>query len=361
MKVGVNFLPTVGPSEVPAHQYYAECLDLCALADDLGFSHAKVVEHYFYEWGGYSPDPITFLSAVAARTRRLRLVTGAAVPAFVHPIKLAASLSVLDNISGGRLDAGFGRAFLPSEFEAFGVKLAESRDRMQEGVAAVEALWKDEGFRFEGQFHSFGPLPRLLPQPFQRPCPPVFVAATVSPESFEWAGAKGYNLMIIPIVASHEKLAGLLDVHRRARERHGHEGRPRLHASYHCYVAEDRSEARDRAEQHFEDYKRKQLVAYASWRGVTSSEYPGYEQMEAAVRKTSFADLLAQGSVIVGDVHDVTDGLQQVAHLYPGAEASLHLRFGDVTHAEAMRSATLLGEVVLPKLASLGEPEEPCG
>lgn len=352
MKVGLNFLPTVGPGEVSAQQFYAEVLQLCSVADDMGFSHIKAVEHYFHEWGGYSPDPITLLSAVAARTRRVRLVTGAVVPAFQHPIKLAAALSVLDNLSAGRLDAGFGRAFLPSEFEAFGVPLAESRARMQEGVMAVERLWRDKMFRWDGRFHQFGPLPQLLPRPAQQPTPPIFVAATISPESFQWAGERGYHLMIIPIVASHKRLAELLEIHQAAREHHGHAGPRRLHVSYHCYVARDNSEARDRAEEHFEDYKRKQLGAYASWRGITSDQYPGYEQMEESVRRTSFVELLEAGNVIVGNPNKVADSLRAICKLYPGAEASLHVRFGDIGHAEALRSVTLLGSEVLPSLAA---------
>lgn len=354
MKIGLNLLPTVGPGEVSGSRFYAEFLELCSAADDLGFSHVKVVEHYFYEWGGYSPDPITLLTAVAARTKWVRLVTGAAVPAFSHPVKLAAALAVLDNISGGRLDAGFGRAFLPTEFEAFGVPMSESRARMQEGVTAIQQLWTREQFRWEGTFHRFGPLPALLPRPCQQPCPPIFLAATGAAESFEWAGANGYHLMVIPIVVSHEKLAGLLELYRQARWVNGHAEDHRMHVSYHCYLSKDRIEAKDRAEQHFEDYKRKQLTAYGSWRGVTSSQYPGYEQMEAAVRRTTFEDLRAAGNVIVGDVAEVVDALQRVAELYPGAEASLQLRFGDVTHEEAMRSLTLLGTEVLPKVSSLG-------
>jgi alkanesulfonate monooxygenase SsuD/methylene tetrahydromethanopterin reductase-like flavin-dependent oxidoreductase (luciferase family) len=351
MKVGLNFLPTLGPAETPAHRFYAECLDLCTAADDLGFAHVKVVEHYFYEWGGYSPDPVTLLSAVAARTRRVRLVTGAAVPAFTHPVKLAAKLAMLDNLSGGRLDAGFGRAFLPLEFEAFGIPLAESRDRMQEGITAVRQLWTQEQFRWDGTFHQFGPLPRLLPIPVQQPCPPIFVAATASPESFAWAGANGHHLMIIPIVASHDRLAELLDVHRGEWERAGHPGSPRIHVSYHGYVAESRTEAHEQAEAHFAHYKTKQLEAYASWRGVVSQAYPGYEQMEAATRRTSFADLLAAGNVIVGDPAEVTQRLEQVERRYPGAEVSLHVRFGDIDHEQAMRTVRLLGTEVLPPRA----------
>src|SRR5260221_8471513 len=50
-------------------------------------------------------------SAVAARTKRVRLITGAAIPAFHHPAHLGGDLAMLDNMSRGRLDAGFGRAY----------------------------------------------------------------------------------------------------------------------------------------------------------------------------------------------------------------------------------------------------------
>ncbi|RSM81611.1 flavin-dependent oxidoreductase [Kibdelosporangium aridum] len=352
MLAGLNFLPTLGPDEMPADRFYAECLELCEVADDLGFSHVKAVEHHFHEWGGYSPDPVVFLTAVAARTRNVRLVTGAVVPAFQHPVKLASSLSVLDNISGGRLDAGFGRAFLPSEFAAFDIPMSESRDRMQEGVTAVERLWHDEQFRWEGKFHQFGPLPRMLPRPVQQPGPPVFMAATVSPESFQWAGERGYHLMIIPIVASHQRLVELLEVHRAARVEAGHPPQGRVHVSYHCYVAESGTEARQRAEEHFEHYKTKQLEAYGSWRGVKSDQYPGYEKMEEATRRTTFTDLLDAGNVVVGDVDEVTKAMLRIGELYPGAEVSLQVRFGDVTHEEALRSVRLIGREVLPSLRS---------
>ncbi|MDT0444513.1 LLM class flavin-dependent oxidoreductase [Streptomyces johnsoniae] len=351
MKLGLNFLPTVGPGEANAADYYRECLELCVLADRLGFSHVKAVEHYFCEWGGYSPDPCAFLSAVAIATHRVRLVTGAVIPAFTHPIRQAASLAVVDNLSGGRLDAGFARAFLPAEFEAFGVPLAESRARFEEGVRAVERLWREERFRWEGTFHRFGPLPPLLPRPAQRPCPPVFVAATVSPESFEWAGRHGYHLMIIPLVASHERLSALLDLYHRARADAGHPPTARMHVSYHLYVAEDPAEAMELAAAHYAAYQKKQIEAYSSWEGVQSDQYPGYEKMLDAVRATSFADLHAAGKVIAGDVDAVTDQLREVGRLYPGAEVSLHVRYGDTPHAEAVRSVTLLGERVLPRLS----------
>jgi alkanesulfonate monooxygenase SsuD/methylene tetrahydromethanopterin reductase-like flavin-dependent oxidoreductase (luciferase family) len=127
MKFGLNFFPSFRASDYSTAEYFAQCLSLAERADQLGFNSVKTVEHYFFDYGGHSPNPVVFLAAVAARTRRIRPITGAVIPAFNHPVKLAAELAVLDNLANGRLDVGFGRAFIPKEFEVFGVSMDESR------------------------------------------------------------------------------------------------------------------------------------------------------------------------------------------------------------------------------------------
>ncbi len=94
---------------------------------------------------------------------------------------------MLDNISGGRVDAAFGRAFLPDEFKAFGIPIDESKDRFVEGVQAIKRLWSEEDVVFEGRFHQFGPV-TLLPRPVQQPHPPVFVTTARSARSCAEAG-----------------------------------------------------------------------------------------------------------------------------------------------------------------------------
>ena len=112
MQFGVQFFPDVKPEEKSGEAYFQEALDLAEEADRLGFSHIRIVEHYFHHYGGYSPNPIVFLAAAAQRTRQARLVTGAVLPAFNHPLKLAGEIAMLDALSRGRLDVGFARAFL---------------------------------------------------------------------------------------------------------------------------------------------------------------------------------------------------------------------------------------------------------
>src|SRR6476646_5748869 len=154
MQFGVQFFPDVRPEEKSAEAYFAEALDLAEDADRLGYSHIRIVEHYFHYYGGYSPNPIVFLAAAAQRTRRARLVTGAVLPAFNHPLKLAGEIAMLDALSGGRLDVGFARAFLPHEFRRFGRSPDESVARFREGVEQVELLLTQENVTHRGRFHT---------------------------------------------------------------------------------------------------------------------------------------------------------------------------------------------------------------
>src|SRR3954462_10878989 len=161
MQFGVQFFPDVRPEEKSGEQYFQEALDLAEEADRLGYRHIRIVEHYFHYYGGYSPNPIVFLAAAAQRTRRARLVTGAVLPVFNHPLKLAGEIAMLDAISGGRLDVGVARAFLPHEFRRFGISPDESRERFHEGLEQLELLLTRERVSHHGKFHSFSTVTSL--------------------------------------------------------------------------------------------------------------------------------------------------------------------------------------------------------
>lgn len=63
MEFGIQFFPDVGPDQKSGAQYFDECLRLAEYADALGYTHLRTVEHYFHPYGGYSPNPVVFLTA----------------------------------------------------------------------------------------------------------------------------------------------------------------------------------------------------------------------------------------------------------------------------------------------------------
>src|SRR3954464_2855817 len=161
MEFGVQFFPSVGADQKSAEQYWGEALQLTQHAEQLGYASVRTVEHYFHPYGGYSPDPLIFLSAAAALTRSMRLITGAVLPVFNNPLKLAGQIGMVDAISAGRLEVGYARAFLPHEFARFGISMDESRARFEEGIEQVRRLLEEENVTARGCFHSFENGPSL--------------------------------------------------------------------------------------------------------------------------------------------------------------------------------------------------------
>src|SRR5215208_697909 len=213
MEFGVQFFPAVGPDQKGADHYWREALELTQLAEQLGFTNVRTVEHYFLSYGGYSPDPLIFLSAAAAVTQTIRLVTGAVLPVFNNPLKLAGQIGMVDAISRGRVEIGFARAFLPHEFARFGISMDESRARFDEGVEQIRRLLEEENVTAQGRFHSFEKV-TSLPRPTQKPRPPFWIAALSTEDSFENAGRLGHHLMGIPLARA--QMAKLIKIYRDA-------------------------------------------------------------------------------------------------------------------------------------------------
>ncbi|MBV9847726.1 MAG: LLM class flavin-dependent oxidoreductase [Kutzneria sp.] len=352
MIFGVNFFPVVDPAVKNAPSYFDDCLQLTRLAENLEFEHIQAVEHYFTPYGGYFPDPVTFLAAAAAQTERIRLTTGAVIPAFTHPVKLAGKLAMLDNLSHGRLDVGIGRGFLPDEFAAFGVPMDESRDRFIEGIEACRRLWSEQDVVYHGRFHRFGPV-TLLPRPIQRPHPPIFVASATSPESCGWAGRGGYHLQVVPSVTSREKLAEMLAAYRREWAAGG--GAPdggRIQIKYTCYLAKDRTRALRHARTMEHNYVDKMAGAVASWASTRSDCYQGYEQFVDKIRAYDFDIALRNNKVLAGTPAAVADQLATIRDWY-GDDLTISLQFnpGFTSLTEACQAMELFGTEVAPLFA----------
>jgi alkanesulfonate monooxygenase SsuD/methylene tetrahydromethanopterin reductase-like flavin-dependent oxidoreductase (luciferase family) len=352
MQVGIQFFPDIGPAEKSARDYWQEALSLVALCDRYGYSHVRTVEHYFHPYGGYSPNPIVFLAAAAQVTKQARMVTGAVLPAFNNPLKLAGELAMLDALCDGRLDIGFARAFLPHEFARFGVKLDESRARFDEGVEQVRLLLEQENATSEGRFHSFRNV-TSLPRPTQQPRPPFYVAALATKESFERAGTAGHGVMAIPMAGS--AMAELLGIYRDAWKRAGHAGRGTVMLAFHMFCHEDQATAERIAREPLNRYLRSLVAAASDWMsGETSADYPGYDKIIAMLARDDFDSQVAKCAAWVGTPQRILDTVATYRSQIGDFEiASLQVNFNDITLADAQASMRLFGDAVLPRLPRL--------
>jgi alkanesulfonate monooxygenase SsuD/methylene tetrahydromethanopterin reductase-like flavin-dependent oxidoreductase (luciferase family) len=351
MQFGIQFFPDVGPDTKSARRYFAECLHLVDRCDELGFTHVRTVEHYFRDYGGYSPNPIVFLTAAAERTKRARLVTGAVLPVFNHPLKLAGEIGMLDAISGGRLEIGFARAFLPHEFARFRVSVDESRARFDEGMEQVRRLLEEENVSIEGRFHSFADV-TSLPRPTQKPRPPFWVAALGTPESFVKAGQAGHWVMAIPLAGGRMK--ELLASYREAWRGAGHPGSGRVMLAFHLLCAPTDREAAAIARGPLERYLRSLVDAAADWTaGLSSADYPGYDRIIAGLREETFESQVEKHAAWVGSPGRVAQQIAEYDDLVGGFEvASLQVNFNDLAVDDAERSMRLFSAEVMPAVAS---------
>ena len=345
MRFGINFFPSFRPTDSTTAAYFQQCLRLAERADALGYHSIKTVEHSFYDYGGHSTNPCVFLSAIAARTRRVRLITGAVIPAFHHPAHLGGDLAMLDNMSNGRLDAGFGRAFLPKEFEVYGVPMAESRDRFEEAIGMIRRLWTEERVTAKGRFWNLDDV-RLMPRVVQKPHPPVWIAAISTEESFVYAAKNGFNLMIVPYAGKPGQLQEFVKLYRRL---WAGEGDPQIQVAQFCYVSEKREEA----QAGFERICRKYLEVFAdavvSWKGTTSDQYPGYDKMVASILATTPEKIVQQGGAFVGTPEDVIGQLRACIDTFGMIEPSMQINFGGSKDEEAFRTLELFASRVMPE------------
>lgn len=352
MQVGIQFFPDVGPEVTSARDYWQDALALVALCDRYGYSHVRTVEHYFHPYGGYSPNPVVFLAAAAQVTKSARLVTGAVLPAFNNPLKLAGELAMLDALCNGRLDIGFARAFLPHEFAHFGVKLDDSRARFEEGVEQVRRLLEEENVSSEGRFHSFRNV-TSLPRPTQKPRPPFYVAALATRESFERAGAAGHGIMAIPMAGG--AMAELIGTYRDAWQSAGHRGRGTVMLAFHMVCHEDQAEAERIAREPLNRYLRSLVSAASDWMaGERSADYPGYDKIIAALSRDTFETQVEKCAAWVGTPQRILDIVATYRRQIGDFEiASLQVNFNDIALADAQASMRLFGDKVLPRLPRL--------
>lgn len=354
MRFGLSLLPDCTPEMKSPRTYFSDALELSVQAEIGGLDTIKMTEHYLHSYGGYCPSPLGFLSAVAARTSSVRLMTGCVLPVFHHPIQLAAEAAQLDAISGGRLDVGFARAYLPDEFDALGVPMDESTDRFRETIRAVRRIWTEEYVSERTAFFSYRDVTGL-PRPTQLPHPPMWGAAVRTPESFSWLGEQGLGLLITPLISPHE-FRDHLGLYRDAFEAvHIGSGlRPRVAASLPLVIAETDALAEEIAETYLRRYLDVWAQAVGPWDRRQSSAYRGYSGFGWMLRNLPPSKLYTDGGAIVGSPDTVIDRIRAFNDHVGGVDQILwQVDFGAMPLAKARATLELFCDKVLPGVKTL--------
>ena len=195
MKVGILQFFGWRDRSVPLNSVYQTAVDRFSIMDQTGYDAVWLAEHHFSSFS-VCPSVHMMGTMAAARTKRLRIGMAVSLAPFYNPLRLAEEVALLDVLSGGRVNWGAGRGFERSEFAAFGIPGEESAPRFHETVDIVLKAWINQRLTFQGKFFRYDGV-EVLPKPFQKPHPPVWMAASSTP-AIDWAASQGHSILMDP-------------------------------------------------------------------------------------------------------------------------------------------------------------------
>ncbi len=342
---------------------YWEAVEQIEAADRYGFHTIWEVEHHFLEEFSHSPAPEIFLSAIAQRTRNIRIGHGVVLlpTHFNHPIRVAERAAVLDIMSKGRLEFGTGRSSLHEQM-GFGMDPAVSREMWQEAVRIIPKMWTQEKFSYEGRFVSIPERP-IIPKPIQKPHPPMWVAAT-SPQTWELAGVNGLGCLGLTIWVDLPELQERMALYRKGLARCQPAGafinnQVGVFTIAHC-AASTREAVENGAVDAAMWYVMYAIRALASTPKELLGKIPGTLPYQDVLKQfpllerydregsISFDEINERDMVIVGDPDQCIDKLKRYEKA--GADHVLCImQVGGLRHEHIMKSIELFGKYVIPE------------
>ncbi|WP_087001109.1 putative FMN-dependent luciferase-like monooxygenase [Rhizobium sullae] len=296
-------------------------------AEKFGFDSAWIAQHHFDGEEGGLPSPLVFLAELAARTSRIRLGTGVITLPMENAVRVAEDTAVLDILSNGRLEIGFGTGGTPAAFLPFGLQSADRAAVYAESLKTVRDAWA--GRELEGGNRLYPDAPHMLDRIWQ---------ATFSVGGGERAGRDGDGLMLSRTQprqpeAPHSELWELqnpiIDTYLEALP----DGRePRILGSRSLFVADDRKEAL-----HFADLGLRRSVE----RFIASGH---------KITGTTTEDLINAFDVHVGTPDDVIASLKADTALSRVTDLVFQVHSVDPPHEHILRSLELTATIVAPAL-----------
>lgn len=337
LKIGVGlFTGQIPPgSNRTFHQEYQDYLELVRKVEAAGLDSAWVSEHHFSA-DGYLPSLVVMLAAFAAVTERIELGTGVVLAPFHDPIRLAEDFAVADQLSGGRVIAGFGIGWRDEEFREFDIEVKSRVRRTREIVEILRRAWNEERFSYSGRYYNYADV-AVTPKPAR--VPPILIGGFVD-EAIRRAGKIGDGY--ISSRADPARVEAAFEMAAEERKKAGQDGPPIVGLLQNAFVTEDP----DRDWPMIRDGIGHQLGTYTGWRSGTDVPGKALEVMppdEETIRKTT-----AYGTP--DQVVDSLTGVAGILRRYPESHLILRLHYPGMDAAPAARAIELLGSQVAPRL-----------
>ncbi|MGH7389555.1 MAG: LLM class flavin-dependent oxidoreductase [Candidatus Rokuibacteriota bacterium] len=214
---------------------FRDVFELADRAEAWGIDCVWLGEIHFNPARSVISASLQVASAIATRTRRLRVGTAVQVLPLNHPLRIAEEVATVDQISEGRFEFGIGRSGLVRTYDIYGLPYAESQARFQEALAIIRLAFAGEAFSYEGKFHRVQNA-TVVPRPYQVPHPPIRMAVT-SAETFAVAGRMGLPVFVGLRATEIPDLQAQLGPYRQAWREAGHPGDPSVYLRIPVYAS----------------------------------------------------------------------------------------------------------------------------
>jgi alkanesulfonate monooxygenase SsuD/methylene tetrahydromethanopterin reductase-like flavin-dependent oxidoreductase (luciferase family) len=343
------------PEDRSASDVFRNELEQLVEAEQQGYDSVWLAEHHFSRYG---IGPAIHLTAahLAARTSRVRIGTAVTILPFMHPIRVAEEIAVLDILSQGRIDWGVGRGYQRHEFEGYGIDIEQSHLIFREQLEIIRRAWTGERFAWDGEFFRFPEL-QVLPTPVQRPHPPIWIAA-LSPSTLEWAADRGYPILtdqFSPISRIEETRSVYFERASRAGVDVEEVELPTLRQ---VYVGESQKQAREEAGRGLLWYYRS--LARVGSPGGSDGKLPenysfyrlfGEDGFNPDRDPEGFLDFLFENCTIVGDASYCREKISELRERCRVNHLMAWQNFGDLPHEASLASQRRFIEKVAPAFA----------
>src|SRR3989454_535811 len=153
---------------------------------------------------GFLPCPLLLVPTLAERTKQIRFSTAVVVLPLRNPIQLAEEIAMLDIVTRGRVEVGFGTGYQEYEFQRFGVNLAENRAMFEESLELITKLLSAESVSHQGRYWNL-PETTTLPRPITKPHP-QFWRATSSVPTMAWSLERGIKVITGGTASSMDRI-----------------------------------------------------------------------------------------------------------------------------------------------------------
>ena len=350
-------LPNELYDPVKGAEEYERHIDLLVYSEKLGFDGLGVNEHHQTAYG-MMPAPNLIASALIQRTKSIKIaVLGRALPIVNNPIYIAEEYAMLDNLSKGRIIAGFVRG-IGAEYHSSGVNPYFSHERFHEAHDLIVRAWKEPGpWSFESENFNIRYV-NLWPRPYQKPHPPIWIPSQGSSETVAWASHPDRKYPFLVTFSSEELVTRYLTTYREKAREYGYEAAGgQLGWAAPIYVAETDDRAKEEAgrgiETLFNNYLRMTMEMLVPPGYTSQTSMKNFFKLRTAVpgRGAMTADyLIDSGTAVIGSAKTVLAKIEEV-HEKTGLGIALPMfQFGILADEPARRSAERFAAEVMPKL-----------